>query len=202
VRVKRPLVVVGGELTLETLDLIWSPDVKYYEAPFQLKATNGMLLIDDFGRQQVSPKDLLNRWIVPLENDVDYLTMHTGKKLKVPFDVFVAFSTNLDPADLVDDAFLRRVRYKLAVQPPDEAQFMAIFESVCRSKGVPWDPSAVDWLIATHYVPHHRQFAACQPRDLVEQIIDIAHYKGLTPVLSGDLLDAAVKNYFVSFSKG
>jgi hypothetical protein len=202
VRVKRPLVVVGGELTLETLDLIYSPDVKFYEAPFQLKATNGMLLIDDFGRQQVSPKDLLNRWIVPLESDVDYLTLHTGKKLRVPFDVFVAFSTNLDPADLVDDAFLRRVRYKLAVLPPDEAQFYAIWESVCRKKGITFDRAAIGHLVDVHYKPHHRQFAACQPRDLVDQVIDIAHFRGESPRLSAELLDAAAKNYFVKFAKG
>lgn len=201
VRVKRPLVVVGGELTLQTLDLIYSPDVKFYEAPFQLKAMNGMLLIDDFGRQKVEPKDLLNRWIVPLENDVDYLTLHTGKKLQVPFDVFVAFSTNLDPADLVDDAFLRRVRYKLAVSPPDEPQYQAIWESVCRKLNVPYDPEAIAWLIEAHYKPHNRQFAACQPRDLLGQVIDIAHYRGEVPQLSGELLDAAAKNYFVRFTK-
>jgi len=201
VRVKRPLVVVGGELTLETLDLIYSADVKFYEAPFQLKAMNGMLLIDDFGRQKVEPKDLLNRWIVPLENDVDYLTLHTGKKLQVPFDVFVAFSTNLDPADLVDDAFLRRVRYKLAVQPPDEPQYQAIWESVCRKLNVPYDAEAIAWLIEAHYKPYNRQFAACQPRDLLGQVIDIAHYRGEVPQLSGELLDAAAKNYFVRFTK-
>jgi hypothetical protein len=201
VRVKRPLVVVGGELTLETLDLIYSPDVKFYEAPFQMKAMNGMLLIDDFGRQKVQPRDLLNRWIVPLENDVDYLTLHTGKKLQVPFDVFVAFSTNLDPADLVDDAFLRRVRYKLAVAPPDEPQFHAIWESVCRKMNVEYDPDAIDWLIAAHYKPYNRPFAACQPRDLLSQVIDIAHYRGVPPQLSGELLDAAAKNYFVRFTR-
>jgi hypothetical protein len=201
VRVKRPLVVVGGELTLETLDLIYSPDVKYYEAPFQLKATNGMLLIDDFGRQKVSPKDLLNRWIVPLESEVDYLTMHTGKKLQVPFNVFVAFSTNLDPGDLVDDAFLRRVRYKLAVQPPDEPQFQAIWEAVCKKRNVEYDEAAITWLIAAHYKPTNRPFAACQPRDLLDQVIDIANYRGEPPALTGDLLDAAVNNYFVRFDK-
>jgi DNA-binding MarR family transcriptional regulator len=201
VRCKRPLVVVGGELTLETLDLIYSPDVKYYEAPFQLKATNGMLLIDDFGRQRISPKDLLNRWIVPLESEVDYLTLHTGKKLQVPFDVFVAFSTNLDPGDLVDDAFLRRVRYKLAVQPPDEDQFLSIWQAVCRKKNVAYDDEAVRWLIEAHFRPTNRPFAACQPRDLLDQVIDIAHYRGEVPELSGELLDAAAKNYFVRFAK-
>ncbi|MBK7864475.1 MAG: ATPase [Archangiaceae bacterium] len=199
VRVKRPLVVVGGELTLQTLDLIWTPEVRYYEAPFQLKAMNGMLLIDDFGRQKVSPKDLLNRWIVPLENDVDYLTMHTGKKLKVPFDCFVAFSTNLDPAALVDDAFLRRVRYKLEVQAPDEDQFHAIWDVVCRKRNVAYDADLVQYLIDTHYRDANRPFAGCQPRDLLEQVIDIAHYRGEQPRLSRQLLDQAVRNYFVKF---
>ncbi len=201
VRVRRPLVVVGGELTLQTLDLIYSPDVKFYEAPFQLKATNGMLLIDDFGRQQISPKDLLNRWIVPLESDVDYLTLHTGKKLQVPFNVFVAFSTNLDPAALVDDAFLRRVRYKLAVEPPDDAQFHQIWESVCRKKQVAYDEEAINWLIDAHYRPVNRPYAACQPRDLLDQVIDIAHYRNEAPQLSEELLDGAARNYFVRFDK-
>jgi hypothetical protein len=199
VRCKRPLVVVGGELTLTTLDLIWSPEVRYYEAPFQIKAMNGMLLIDDFGRQKVSPKDLLNRWIVPLESDVDYLTLHTGKKLKVPFDSFVAFSTNLDPADLVDDAFLRRVRYKLEVQPPDEDQYHQIWDAVCSRRGVPYDAEMVQYLLDHHYRPMHRSIAACQPRDLLEQVIDIAHYRNEAPRLTRSLLDAAVRNYFVKF---
>ncbi len=201
VRCARPLVVVGGELTLETLDLIYSPDVKYYEAPFQLKATNGMLLIDDFGRQKVSPTDLLNRWIVPLENDVDYLTLHTGKKLQVLFDCFTAFSTNLNPADLVDDAFLRRVRYKLEVQAPDEDQFHQIWDLMCGKRAVPYDANAVQWLIDTHYTPVRRPFAACQPRDLLEQVVDIAHYRNQQPKLTPELLELAVKNYFVKFKK-
>jgi hypothetical protein len=201
VRCKRPLVTVGGELTMEMLDLVYSPDVKFYEAPFQLKATNGMLLIDDFGRQRVQPKDLLNRWIVPLESEIDFLTLHTGKKLQIPFDVFVAFSTNLDPADLVDDAFLRRVRYKLAVQPPDEQQFHDIWATVCNGKRVAYDGDAIEWLINTHYRPTKRPFAACQPRDLLGQVIDIAHYRGEQPQLTPELLDLAAKNYFVKFAK-
>lgn len=201
VRCRRPLVVVGGELTLEMLDLVYSPEVKYYEAPFQMKASNGMLLIDDFGRQKVSPKDLLNRWIVPLESDIDMLTLHTGKKLQVPFDVFAAFSTNLDPSDLVDDAFLRRVRYKLEVQRPDEEQFHEIFQIMCRKRGVPYDAAAVDYLIDTHYRPVNRPFAACQPRDLLDQVIDMAHYQGTEPRLDNALLDAAVRGYFVRFDQ-
>jgi hypothetical protein len=201
VRCRRPLVVVGGELTLEMLDLVYSPEVKYYEAPFQMKAMNGLLLIDDFGRQKVSPKDLLNRWIVPLESDIDMLTLHTGKKVQVPFDVFAAFSTNLDPSDLVDDAFLRRVRYKLEVQRPDEEQFHEIFQIMCRKRGVAYDAAAVDYLIDTHYRPLGRPFAACQPRDLLDQVIDMAHYQGTEPRLEPALLDAAVRGYFVRFDK-
>ncbi len=202
VRCRRPLVVVGGELTLEMLDLVYSPEVKYYEAPFQMKATNGMLLIDDFGRQKVSPKDLLNRWIVPLESDVDMLTLHTGKKVQVPFDVFSAFSTNLDPSDLVDDAFLRRVRYKLEVQPPDEELFHQIFDVMCQKRGVPYDSEMVQYLIDAHYKPVNRRFAACQPRDLLDQMIDMARYQGVEPQLTEDLVDSAVRSYFVRFDKG
>lgn len=201
VRCRRPLVVVGGELTLEMLDLVYSSEVRYYEASFQMKATNGMLLIDDFGRQKVSPKDLLNRWIVPLESDVDNITLHTGKKVQIPFDVFTAFSTNLDPSDLVDDAFLRRVRYKLEVQRPDEDQFYEIFEATCERKGVRFDPAMVDYLIQKHYQPFGRQFAACQPRDLLEQVIDMANYLGIAPQMNPVLIDAAVRSYFVRFDK-
>ncbi|MBN1205808.1 MAG: ATPase [Myxococcaceae bacterium] len=199
VRIKRPLVVVGGELTLEMLDLVYSPEVKYYEAPFQMKAINGMLLIDDFGRQKVSPKDLLNRWIVPLENDVDNITLHTGKKVQVPFDVFTAFSTNLEPSELVDDAFLRRVRYKLEVQRPDEDQFFEIFEAICRKRGVPYNPDMVEYLVEKHYRAMGREFAACQPRDLLDQVIDMANYLGIPPQLNPVLLDRAVRSYFVRF---
>lgn len=201
VRIKRPLVVVGGELTLEMLDLVYSPEVKYYEASFQMKAMNGMLLIDDFGRQKASPVDILNRWIVPLESDVDNITLHTGKKVQVPFDVFAAFSTNLDPSDLVDDAFLRRVRYKLEVQRPDEDQFFEIFETMCRKRGVPYDPDMVEYLIDKHYRSEGRLFAACQPRDLLDQVIDMANYLGIPPQLNPVLLDRAVRSYFVRFDK-
>jgi hypothetical protein len=201
VRCRRPLVVVGGELTLEMLDLVYSPEVKYYEASFQMKATNGMLLIDDFGRQKVSPVDLLNRWIVPLESDVDNITLHTGKKVQVPFDVFAAFSTNLDPSDLVDDAFLRRVRYKLEVMRPDEDQFFEIFDAMCQKRGVDFDPNMVEYLIEKHYRATGRPFAACQPRDLLDQVIDMANYLGIAPQLNPVLLDRAVRSYFVRFDK-
>ena len=199
VRCRRPMVVVGGELMLDDLDLSYSSDVKYYEAPFQLKANCGMLLIDDFGRQKVSPKDLLNRWIVPLESEFDFLTMHTGKKLQVPFDVFVVFSTNLDPSSLVDAAFLRRVRYKLEVRRPDAKGFATIFKSECEKKKVRWDPKMVDYLVAKHYQAASRPFNACEPRDLLAQVIDLCAYRGLEPVLSEEILDRVVANYFVRF---
>lgn len=199
-RCRRPLVVVGGELMLEMLDMAYSPEVKFYEAPLQMKANNGMLLIDDFGRQRVSPKDLLNRWIVPLESEVDYLSLVTGKKLTLPFDVFVVFSTNLDPRELVDDAFLRRVRYKLEVRSPDEVLFKEIFQLVCQQKAVPYDAAAVEYLIATHYKGDPpRRFAACQPRDLVEQIVDQCHYRGIEPRLTPEMMDRVARGYFVRF---
>jgi DNA-binding MarR family transcriptional regulator len=201
VRCRRPMVVVGGELTLEDLSLSYSEQVKYYEAPVQMKANCGMLLVDDFGRQTISPKALLNRWIVPLESEVDFLGMHTGKKLQVPFDVFVVFSTNLDPADLVDGAFLRRVRYKLEVSRPDAALFAEIFEAECGRVQIPFDPAMVDYLIAEHYQRAGRPFNCCEPRDLLAQVVDLSAYRGLAPVLSCEILDRVTANYFVRFDK-
>jgi hypothetical protein len=200
VRCKRPMVVVGGELVLDDLDLAYSPDVKYYEAPFQMKANCGMLLIDDFGRQKVSPKDLLNRWIVPLESEFDFLTMHTGKKLQIPFDVFVVFSTNLDPGSLVDNAFLRRVRYKLEVGRPDAAHFAEIFETECGKKNVRYDPSMVDYLVRRHYQAANRPFNACEPRDLLGQVVDLCAYRGQKAILTEEILDRVIASYFVKFS--
>ena len=200
VRCKRPMVVVGGELVLNDLDLIYSPDVKYYEAPFQMKANCGMLLIDDFGRQKVSPKDLLNRWIVPLESEFDFLTMHTGKKLQIPFDVFVVFSTNLDPAQLVDAAFLRRVRYKLEVQRPDAQQFADIMKVECEKKKVRWDPAMIQYLIKKHYTAANRPFNACEPRDLLGQVVDLCAYRGTEAAMTEEILDRVIASYFVKFN--
>ncbi|MBW1810874.1 MAG: ATPase, partial [Deltaproteobacteria bacterium] len=199
VRCHRPMVVVGGELVLNDLDLAYSSEVKYYEAPFQLKANCGMLLIDDFGRQKVAPKDLLNRWIVPLESEFDFLSMHTGKKLRVPFDVFVVFSTNLDPADLVDAAFLRRVRYKLEVSRPNADLFAAIFKSECAKQGVPWNADMIEYLVTKHYQPKNLPFNACEPRDLLAQVIDLCSYRGIEPVLTQEIIDRVIANYFVKF---
>jgi predicted ATPase with chaperone activity len=199
VRCRRPMVMVGGELTLEDLDLSYSSDVKYYEAPFQLKANCGMLLIDDFGRQKVAPRDLLNRWIVPLESEYDFLTMHTGKKLKVPFNVFVVFSTNLDPSELVDDAFLRRVRYKLEVSRPDASLFSDIFQAECARQGIPFDAKLLDYLVEKHYRPRERPFNACEPREILAQVLDLCAYRGEEPRMTREILDRVAANYFIRF---
>jgi hypothetical protein len=197
---KRPQVVVGGELILEQLELIFDPIAKIYEAPYQMKANGGLFLIDDFGRQKCRPHDLLNRWIVPLEKKVDYLALQTGKKLQVPFDVLIVFSTNLSPKDLVDDAFLRRIRHKLEVPNPSPDEFREIFKIVCRAKQIPYSDEGLRYLIHEHYFKVSRDLRACHPRDLCDQILDEAKYRGIEPTMSKDLLDRACEAYFVKFS--
>ena len=147
VRIKRPMIMVGGELTLAGLDLVYDDTNKFYEAPFQVKANGGMFLIDDFGRQQVRPRDLLNRWIVPLEKGVDFLTLHTGRKIEIPFFVLIVFSTNLDPRELVDEAFLRRIRHKIEVTDPSYEDFREIFKRMCDIKKVKYDEQALAYLL-------------------------------------------------------
>lgn len=201
VKVKRPTIVVGGELTLPMLDLRYNPTGKFYEAPLQMKANGGILMIDDFGRQQVRPMDLLNRWIVPLEKKYDYLSTTTGTKLEVPFDAILIFSTNLDPTQLADEAFLRRIKFKIEVRDPDEEQYRKIWELVCNARRVEHDPSGVDYLISKWYRPHNRPFRMCQPRDLLDQMISIAKYNMERVNFSPDLIDAACATYFVSNQK-
>jgi predicted ATPase with chaperone activity len=195
---RRPAVIVGGELTLETLDLIYSPSARFYEAPFQVKANGGMLLIDDFGRQKVHPTDLLNRWIVPLEKRIDFLTLHTGKKFEIPFEQLLVFSTNLDPKELVDEAFLRRIKYKIEVGNPSERTFREIFQRVCEAAGIPYVDQAVTYLIEGYYKPRNMQLRACHPRDLVALIKDAARYRQIPPALSKDLLDKACEVFLVN----
>jgi hypothetical protein len=198
VRIKRPVVVVGGELTLESLDLVYNENSKVYEAPFQMKANGGIFLIDDFGRQLVRPQELLNRWIVPLEKRYDYLTLVTGKKLEVPFDQLICFSTNLDPADMADEAFLRRIKYKINIIDPTEQQFREIFKLVCKGKKVPYDDKGVDYLIKRWYKPFNRPFRSCQPRDILDQMVSLAKYNLEKPTMSPDLIDSACTTYFVN----
>jgi hypothetical protein len=197
VRIKRPVVTVGGELTLEMLDLAFNPIAKYHEAPIQLKANGGVFLVDDFGRQRMRPEDLLNRWIVPLESRVDYLTLHTGKKFQVPFDVLIVFATNLDPASLADEAFLRRIPYKIPVEDPTPEQFARIFELNCRRRGLRFHRVMIAYLQRRHYVPNERPLRACHPRDLLDQVTALCRYRGQEPTISRELLDAACRAYFV-----
>jgi predicted ATPase with chaperone activity len=197
VQIKRPMIMVGGELTLAGLDLVYDDINKYYEAPFQVKANGGMFLIDDFGRQQVRPRDLLNRWIVPLEKGVDFLTLATGRKIEVPFFVLIVFSTNLDPRDLVDEAFLRRIRHKIEITDPTPEQFREIFKRVCAAKRIEYDERGLAYLMQEWYIKHERNYRSVHPRDLLAQLVDIATYYNKPPRLTKELLDAAAASYFV-----
>ncbi|HMO55978.1 MAG TPA: AAA family ATPase [Roseiflexaceae bacterium] len=197
---KRPQVVVGGELILEQLELIFDPIVKVYEAPYQMKANGGLFLIDDFGRQKCRPQDLLNRWIVPLEKKIDYLALQTGKKLQVPFDVLIVFSTNLSPQDLVDDAFLRRIRHKIEVGNPSPDEYREIFRRVAKSRGIPYSDEGLRYLLLERYRRDNRDLRSCHPRDLCDQILDEARYRNMSPAMAKDLLDKAYDAYFVKLS--
>lgn len=197
VRIRRPFIVTGGELTLAGLDLVFDDVNKYYEAPFQVKANGGILLIDDFGRQLVRPRDLLNRWIVPLENRIDYLTLHTGRKIEVPFDVLVVFSTNLPPKDLVDEAFLRRLRHKIEIGDPNYEEYREIFRRVAASLRLPYNDEGLAYLLQDWYIKRQRKLRASHPRDLCDQILDIARYLSFEPAMSRELIDHAAESYFV-----
>lgn len=194
---KRPVVVVGGELIMEQLELIYDPIAKVYEAPYQMKANGGLFLIDDFGRQQCRPQDLLNRWIVPLEKKVDYLALQTGKKLQMPFDLLIVFSTNLDPKQLVDDAFLRRIRHKIEVPNPSPNEYRDIFRLVCKGKQIPYSDDGLRYLLQEHYLKVGRDLRCCHPRDLCDQMLDEAKYRGIPPQMTKELLDRACAAYFV-----
>ncbi len=197
VLIRRPFIMTGGELTLEGLDLVFDDVNKFYEAPFQVKANGGILLIDDFGRQLVRPRDLLNRWIVPLENRIDYLTLHTGRKVEVPFDVLIVFSTNLPPKDLVDEAFLRRLRHKIEVGDPTYEEYREIFQRMAQSKSVEYRDQGLAYLLQEWYIKHNRKLRASHPRDLCDQILDIADFMSVEPSMTRDLIDRAAAAYFV-----
>jgi energy-coupling factor transporter ATP-binding protein EcfA2 len=197
IKIKRPVIMVGGELTLQGLDLVYDTTNKFYEAPFQVKSNGGMFLIDDFGRQQVRPRDLLNRWIVPLEKGVDFLTLATGRKIELPFYVLIVFSTNLEPRDLVDEAFLRRIRHKIEVGDPTYDQFREIFKRMCEAKGIKYDEQGLAYLLKEWYIKHERPLRAVHPRDILTQLLDIAIYLNRPPVLTKDLIDRAAASYFV-----
>jgi predicted ATPase with chaperone activity len=197
VQIHRPVVTVGGELTMESLDLIFDDSSLFYEAPFQMKANGGMFLIDDFGRQQIRPRDLLNRWIVPLEKRLDFLTLRTGRQVEVPFEVLIVFSTNLEPRDLVDEAFLRRIRYKVEIGDPSFDEYRTIFQRVCRSRKVAHSDEGLSYLLQEYYIKPHANLRACHPRDIIDELLDIAIYMELEPKLTPQLIDLACEAYFV-----
>jgi hypothetical protein len=202
VHIRRPVVMVGGELTLNMLDLSFNTISKFYEAPIQLKANGGVFLVDDFGRQRMRPEDLLNRWIVPLESRVDYLTLHTGKKFVIPFDVLVVFATNLDPMSLADEAFLRRIPYKIEIGDPTLDQFTRIFELNCRRRNLKFHEVMVAYLHRRHYRPYDRPMRSCHPRDILDQITALCRFRGEEPSITRELLDAACDAYFLNETAG
>jgi hypothetical protein len=194
---QRPTVLVGGELTLEMLELQFNAATKFYTAPVQMKANNGVLIIDDFGRQRLRPEELLNRWVVPLDRRIDFLSLAGGKKVEIPFEPCVVFATNLDPATLADEAFLRRIQTKIKVGAVSEQQFHAIFRAVCSTCSLQCEAGVIDELIHVIRRELKEPLRACHPRDLVNQICWKARYREVEPCVDRDALLAAVNSYFV-----
>lgn len=196
VRCRRPVVTVGGELTLSGLEL-QDGHSGLYRAPLHALANGGVLVIDDFGRQLISPRELLNRWTIPLDSRVDYMTLRTGQTFELPFETFVVFATNLKPSELLDEAFLRRLRYKVLAQSPTEDEFIHIFDNCCREKNLAFDRRLVERLLETELRPRGVQLRGCQPRDLIEHALSLASYLEQPRVLTLALLAASCAGYFV-----
>jgi hypothetical protein len=197
VRCRRPLILTGGELTLEMLDLTFDPVSKYYEAPAHIKAVGGLFILDDFGRQRVRPQDLLNRWILPLERRVDFLTLHTGKKLQMPFDELVVFSTNFPPKELMDEAGLRRIPYKFHMAAPSRDEYETIFLRVCDSRNIEVPPEILPYLFDTFYPATKTPVSCAHPRFLIDHVVARCHFAGQAPVLTLELLCEALQNLVV-----
>ncbi|MCA9035112.1 MAG: AAA family ATPase [Planctomycetaceae bacterium] len=200
VQIKRPTIIAGGELTMDELEVSQNPQSKICESPLQMKSNCGTLVIDDFGRQKMPVDMLLNRWIVPLEKRYDFLNLPSGKKIQVPFDQLIVFSTNLEPKDLVDGAFLRRIPYKIEVPDPSEAEFRELCKIMCKVMKFEFDADAIDYLVKTHYLAEDRPFRLCQPRDLLLQVKNYCQYHEMPLSLSREAFDAAVDNYFSAMS--
>ncbi|MEW4527424.1 AAA family ATPase [Maioricimonas sp. JC845] len=196
VRVQRPTVVVGGELTMDNLEIRHDPVSKISEAPLQMKSNCGCLLIDDFGRQRISPEDLLNRWIIPLENRHDYLTLATGKKIQIPFQQLIIFSTNLDPSDLVDEAFLRRIPYRIEVRDPDEDEFHNLFQLAAENAGCSYNPEAVEHLLDNYYRDRSRPLRRCHARDLLMQVRNYCTYNDVPFEMIPEHFDRVAHGFF------
>src|SRR5580765_7279646 len=197
-RCRRPLIMVGGELTMEDLELRYSPTAGFYRAPVQMISNGGILVIDDFGRQHCSPRDLLNRWIVPLESRIDFLTLQSGQSFEIPFMVLLVFATNLKPTELADEAFLRRIQYKIFAESPKVEDFVRIFENYCKTKEITFERPVVDHMLEQYYRPNKVPLRGCQPRDLINQALALASYLGQPRQLTPELMDAACKSYFVN----
>jgi predicted ATPase with chaperone activity len=199
---KRPCILAGGELTADMLDLQFNTVSKFYTAPLQMKANNGVLILDDFGRQRMRPDELLNRWMTPLDRRVDFLTLPGGRKFQVPFDVFVVFSTNIDPAQLADEAFLRRIPNKIKVDHATPSEFLAIFRRECQVRLITCDDDAANYLIHSVTKDMKQSLAQCHPRDLINQIFWAARYAGTEPQVTRRTIDEACKAYFLSMKAG
>jgi hypothetical protein len=194
---RRPFIVSGGELALEMLDLSYNPSSKVYDAPLHLKANNGIYLIDDFGRQRCTPAEVLNRWIVPMERRLDYLTLRTGGKITVPFEAFLVFSTNLRPDQVGDEAFLRRIGYKMHLRNPTEGEFIEIFRRFCHSKELNCPTGLAEWFVDTYYKGLGKRMRRCHPRDVISHALDLMHFERMPLQLTADVLDHAFRSCFV-----
>ncbi len=194
---KRPVVSVGGELTLEDLELRYSPVSQFYIAPLQWKANSGILIIDDFGRQMIQPQELLNRWIVPMEQGVDHLTLQSGDMVEAPFDTLLVFSSNIPPGRLGDEAFFRRIRHKVETPNPTIAEYLEILQRICEGQGIPYSEEGAQYIVTTQYEEGGREPKACHPRDIIDLIIDISKFHGGEPALEPRWIDLACASYFV-----
>ena len=197
IKIERPAVIVGGEMDLESLEIKYNPMTKISEAPLQMKANCGTFVVDDFGRQRVSPVDLLNRWILPLEKRIDFLTLSNGIKFQVPFDELLIFCTNIDPNEFLDEAFLRRIPYKVKLEDPSEEKFRRIMKFMAPKYNIKYADTMISYLI-DNYFRGKRPFRNCHPRDILEQIVNASAYQRIQPKLSKRLLNVAAINYFVA----
>ena len=198
---KRPMVSVGGELTLQDLELRYSPVSHFYIAPLQWKANSGVLIIDDFGRQMIQPQELLNRWIVPMEQGVDHLSLHTGDTVELPFETLLIFSSNIPPGRLGDEAFFRRIRHKVEIPNPSTDDFIEILRRICQERGIAYDEEGARYLIGTHYEQAGRPLKGCHPRDIVDLILDLTRFHGEEPALIPQWIDLACESYFVEMEQ-
>ncbi len=194
---RRPLIITGGELTMADLELKYSPQSRFYLAPLQIKANGGILVIDDFGRQLVQPKELLNRWIVPMEARVDHLSLLSGETIDIPFELLLVFSTNIPPQELGDEAFFRRIRHKIEVGDPDEESFLRILRGVCEKNGIAFAPENGRYLIDRYYWPKGRNFRGVHPRDIIDLLMDISSFQRRTPEFTPEWIDLACASYFI-----